>query len=462
CGIKFLSRDTFKCHMLIHTGEKPFSCHYCDFSFRSSRRLYDHIRKVHNIKPYSCIKCDEKFDKHVFLKEHMTTHVEVTDDQIETEAISNGVDEEPVEMKGDPIDEFADVKREDPFDDDEPMHAFADIEHDELIADVFCPSTGTSHSLDESTIAPSSEMETNMNGAGAPAKKCNRSCTLCEEKTSSWILTSIGLEKLTPEQREKIENLAEKFRLPLCRQHLKEQQVLRPISNTSNRVGPRIGNSTHKRLGAGVSPTVNELEPPRMIRVLPTTSVNEIRKVAFYGPCDICGQLAFPFLISPEDPSAARYFFSNLVGLTPKQMELAAIWVFTRNRRAIICRRHYREETTHCFSVAGLGGKGIGPRRVRVYPCKMAAPPIDHRDYLGWEAFEDESRSENSNMHGKMYQMLPIDHRNYLSWESFEDEDESREEGINMNGKETEGSSALKKRHPDESRDEKTPSMTSI
>ncbi|GMR57641.1 hypothetical protein PMAYCL1PPCAC_27836, partial [Pristionchus mayeri] len=63
------------------------------------------------------------------------------------------------------------------------------------------------------------------------------------------------------------------------------------------------------------------------------------------------------------------------------QKATAIDWVAKRNRCAIICRRHYREETAHCFFVAGMGRKGIEPRHVKVDPSKMAMIPIDHRAY---------------------------------------------------------------------------------
>ncbi|GMR57643.1 hypothetical protein PMAYCL1PPCAC_27838, partial [Pristionchus mayeri] len=195
----------------------------CDFSFRSSTRLHSHIRKAHNMQPFACDTCGERFHRKVSLKEHMATHVEYYDDQVDADEMSNEVNEEAVETKDDYIDGFADLddvdmsrelKEEEIKYKDEPLDAFADFEHNEPIADVYCPSTGTSSALGESTITPSG-LESNMNRSEAATKRTTyRYCALCEEKTSSWVMTPIdpseakrfcdNLIDLSPEQREKI------------------------------------------------------------------------------------------------------------------------------------------------------------------------------------------------------------------------------------------------------------------
>ncbi|GMR49368.1 hypothetical protein PMAYCL1PPCAC_19563, partial [Pristionchus mayeri] len=58
--------------------------------------------------------------------------------------------------------------------------------------------------------------------------------------------------------------------------------------------------------------------------------------------CDLCGRKAFPFLISPGDPSLARDFVNHLVGLTPNQWSTVNYFI-NHNRRALICRNQYRD-----------------------------------------------------------------------------------------------------------------------
>ncbi|GMR49387.1 hypothetical protein PMAYCL1PPCAC_19582, partial [Pristionchus mayeri] len=59
--------------------------------------------------------------------------------------------------------------------------------------------------------------------------------------------------------------------------------------------------------------------------------------------CDVCGQEAFPFLISPGDSSLAWDFLNHLIGLTPTQ-RAKINFIVKNNRRVLICRRHYRDE----------------------------------------------------------------------------------------------------------------------
>lgn len=42
CGKDFATKSVLNEHMLLHTGERPFSCEHCDKSFTGMSRLREH------------------------------------------------------------------------------------------------------------------------------------------------------------------------------------------------------------------------------------------------------------------------------------------------------------------------------------------------------------------------------------------------------------------------------------
>ncbi|GMR31328.1 hypothetical protein PMAYCL1PPCAC_01523, partial [Pristionchus mayeri] len=76
CGKKFARQQTLNNHMLIHSGEKPFTCEYCELHFRSKSYRYTHLRNFHKIKLYSCLTCGEQFDLKAQLNKHQFIHKE--------------------------------------------------------------------------------------------------------------------------------------------------------------------------------------------------------------------------------------------------------------------------------------------------------------------------------------------------------------------------------------------------
>ncbi|GMR30956.1 hypothetical protein PMAYCL1PPCAC_01151, partial [Pristionchus mayeri] len=64
--------------------------------------------------------------------------------------------------------------------------------------------------------------------------------------------------------------------------------------------------------------------------------------------CYLCGEMALPWLITPKDPFPGHLFFMSLIELTDDQLELID-HLIKFNKRANICRKHYREPTLRNF-----------------------------------------------------------------------------------------------------------------
>ncbi|XP_033821186.2 zinc finger protein Xfin-like [Periophthalmus magnuspinnatus] len=74
CDRAFTTKTRLKRHMIVHTGDKPFSCPVCNKCFSQKYNVRLHMAVHTDEKPFTCEICLKSYRRNDDLRTHMATH----------------------------------------------------------------------------------------------------------------------------------------------------------------------------------------------------------------------------------------------------------------------------------------------------------------------------------------------------------------------------------------------------
>lgn len=74
CHRPFTQRQKITRHIVVHTGDRPYKCLYCDYACSEEAVLKQHQRTHTGEKPFHCSVCHKSFSASTALSVHMRTH----------------------------------------------------------------------------------------------------------------------------------------------------------------------------------------------------------------------------------------------------------------------------------------------------------------------------------------------------------------------------------------------------
>ena len=74
CPVCGRSVRNIKRHMLVHTGERPYSCQVCGRNFTQQANLDKHMTVHTGERKYSCPICQKRYKQSSHVRNHMAVH----------------------------------------------------------------------------------------------------------------------------------------------------------------------------------------------------------------------------------------------------------------------------------------------------------------------------------------------------------------------------------------------------
>ncbi|GMR31309.1 hypothetical protein PMAYCL1PPCAC_01504, partial [Pristionchus mayeri] len=216
---------------------------------------------------------------------------------------------------------------------------------------------------------------------------CHRMCSQTEMHCFTKNLTKqtawVNAVRSTPEGRNALmEQLNSMMHPYLCESHFSPSDF------------------THNAKGTGLkSDAVPFFEVNTSIPPAKHSNIMEIEGKQQTGhihaqECFLCGEFAFPYLITPKDSITACLFFNNLIELNSDQLKKVQ-QLMKFNTRALICRKHYRESTSQADNSQIITHKSSSALKKKRSRTELVPIDLDHSDYgnINEEPFDEPSTS---------------------------------------------------------------------